>query len=260
MLESPQITLTTSLLAEIAAKNIAVFSCDAKHLPVGVYTAFQPHSRQWRIMKAQIGMSKPFAKQCWKLIIEQKILNQAACLKIWEKPGSDELKKIAQEVKSADATNREAYAARLYFQYLCEGFRRHQDDVINASLNYGYAILRGAIARTLVAYGFMPAMGIHHCNELNKFNLADDFIEVFRPAVDLWTWNNITEDMENLDKKYREGLIKLLHMDMVIKEKRQSILRCIEQTVASFSTACLKKDISLLELPELIPLTVHRYE
>jgi CRISPR-associated protein Cas1 len=65
-------------------------------------------------------------------------------------------------VTSGDSSNVEANAARFYFSKVFKNFKRGSEDNINFSLNYGYSILRGAIARTISAYGFMPSIGIHH--------------------------------------------------------------------------------------------------
>lgn len=62
---------------------------------------------------------------------------------------------------------------------------------INNRLNYGYAVIRSYIARSLVAAGFHPTFGIHHDNQLNAFNLADDLIEPYRAIVDIVAHNNV---------------------------------------------------------------------
>ena len=178
VLESPQITLTSALIAACADENIAIITCDETHTPNGLLTSFLPHSRQAGMLRVQMAWSKPFTKRLWQLIVKQKITNQAATLKLCGKEHA-RLNKLATEVDSGDTKNCEAQAARLYFNLLFEGvshdtFRRHGDDLPNAALNYGYAVLRAAIARELVQFGFIPALGIHHCSELNAFNLADD--------------------------------------------------------------------------------------
>ena len=65
-------------------------------------------------------------------------------------------------------------------------FSRQKNCFYNAALNYGYAIIRASIARTLCCFGFLPAFGLCHQNELNSFNLADDIIEPYRPLVDAY--------------------------------------------------------------------------
>src|SRR5699024_9114835 len=96
---------------------------------------------------------------------------------------------LSQSVTFEDARNNEGHAAKLYFNTLFgEEFRRQRGaaDIVNASLNYGYIVLRACVARAIVAYGLHPAFGIGHRNQFNAFNLADDCMEVFRPIVDLW--------------------------------------------------------------------------
>ncbi|MBR1481872.1 MAG: type II CRISPR-associated endonuclease Cas1 [Ruminococcus sp.] len=94
---------------------------------------------------------------------------------------------MKQRVKSGDSENIEAVAAAKYFKLLFgNSFSRAQENGINAALNYGYAILRSTIEKYLIAYGYEPAIGLFHKNALDSFNLADDFIEPFRPLVDLF--------------------------------------------------------------------------
>jgi CRISPR-associated protein Cas1 len=260
MIENRQSVLTANLLAALAEADVAVFVCNDKYLPCAVLTPFQPHSRQGKVMKAQLGITRPFAKQCWKKIVERKIYNQAACLDILERDGGSELKVIGKTVQSGDMTNREAYAAKTYFRRLLKNFRRQDDNVTTGAMNYGYAVLRGTIARVLASYGFMPAIGIHHVNELNAFNLADDFLEVYRPVVDLWVAQNIDRNATELARDDKMALLGLLHNDMSMRQERQSVLYCIEEMVGSFSTSCQACDARLLKLPELLPPYAHRYE
>ena len=103
------------------------------------------------------------------------------CLAYLELDGSEELMKMCKEVQSGDRTHVEAKAAAFYFKSLYGlGFSRGNDHIINAALNYGYAIVRGLIARSIVCYGLEPSIGVFHHSELNNFNLADDMIDQMR--------------------------------------------------------------------------------
>ncbi len=93
-----------------------------------------------------------------------------------------------KEISQAFSTS---LASKHYFSYYHEGFNRRTEDPINSRLKYGYAVVRSAIARKLVATGFHPTFGIHHDSQLNAFNLADDLIEPYRAIVDLAGYNNI---------------------------------------------------------------------
>lgn len=256
VVETDQATITSKLLDEIAAYRISLFICDPKHLPSGLFLPFQQHSRFLKILKMQLGLTMPFKKNCWKMVVEQKIKNQAICLEILDRRGVEELRIIASDVKSGDNTNRESVAAKLYFDIYMPNTNRQEDDTVNAALNYGYSIMRGAVARSLTSYGFLTAIGIHHKNELNSFNLADDFMELFRPLVDLWVAQNINEDSE-FTKSERIGLLSLLNTDIMIFMERHSVTRAMEIMISSFSNACSYRKPELIKLPELMPISGH---
>lgn len=260
VLESPKITLTSALIAACADENIALITCNETHTPNGLFTSFLPHSRQAGMLRAQIAWSKPFTKRLWQLVIKQKITNQAATLKLCGKEHA-RLTKLATEVDSGDSQNCEAQAARLYFNVLFDGvnhdpFKRHGESLPNAALNYGYAILRAAIARELVQFGFIPALGIHHCSELNAFNLADDLIEPFRPFVDAYISQNgigqrVEGDEENLTLKERASLVQSLQLTCMVAGEKHTLLHAIHLLTKSLSTATELTKANKLLLPTL---------
>lgn len=253
VLETPEISLTIPLLQEIARNSIPLFVCDEKHLPCALFQPFHQHSRQRKMLQSQLSQTRPFMKRCWQLVIQQKIRNQACCLRFLEREGYEDLEKLAQQVRSGDENNRESVAARFYFSMLMPGITRFDTDTINDALNYGYAIIRGALARSLAAYGFMPSLGLWHRNELNAFNLADDFLEPFRPLVDLWTIQTISPQ-NPFSRKDRISLVELFHKNVEIAAERQTVLRATELCIKSYSSACRERDPTLLALPKLLSL------
>lgn len=250
IVESERTVITAALLCGLAERGVPLFTCGVGHLPCGVFLPYQSHSRFLRVLKRQMEQTLPFRKNCWKAVVKQKIKNQALCLDMLGKRGGDELRALAAEVKSGDPDNRESAAARLYFDSYMPDTTRQEDNAVNAALNYGYAVMRGAVARSLTSYGFLCAAGIHHRNELNAFNLADDFMETLRPAVDLWVARNVAGGSA-FTAKERAGLAALLGAPVVINFERQKILRAIDIMCASFSTASAEGDASALKLPEL---------
>lgn len=140
-----------------------------------------------------------------------------------------------------------------------KGFNRNHENVYNACLDYGYIILRGAIARSIVKYGYIPCLGIHHKSELNNYNLADDFIEPFRPIIDLWTVQNVNFHME-FTSDFRKNLVDLLNYDVIIDKKRQCVINAINVMISSFTTSIQAKDYQKLMVPILVPLERHIYE
>ena len=250
IVETEQALITSSLLDVLAEKDIPLFTCGKSHLPSGLLVSYQGHCRFLKVLKGQLEQTLPFRKNCWRLVVRQKINNQAACLEILGKKGADELRAIATDVRSGDKENRESTAARIYFDSYMPQTTRQEDNCVNAALNYGYSIMRGAVARSLTSYGFLCAVGIHHKNELNSFNLADDFMETLRPVVDLWTARNI-EEGQSFTIKDRTALVSLLNSPITIDYARQSIIRAIDIMSASFSTATSSGDPERLKLPVL---------
>lgn len=198
-------------------------------------------------------MTKPLQKQLWQDIVVRKILNQAACLRILNRPGADELAALAASVRSGDPDNREAVAAAVYFPALFGvGFSRDQDCLQNAALNYGYAIIRGGIARNLVIHGLEPCLGLHHRSERNNFNLADDMIEPFRPLVDLFVASHFQGDGE-LSTTQKQNLFNLTSFLIRQSGRKYQVMTAIGRCCASLAE-CVQSQHRNLELPELIAL------
>lgn len=184
ILDTPQVSLTGSLLSALAENGVALIVPDAKHHPAGMLLSFHQHYAQAAVAHSQVSISLPLKKRMWQRLVVAKIENQAAVLRAI---GSDEAKALsamAGRVGSGDPNNLEAQAARAYWSRLFEGFRRHDEDRRNGLLNYGYAVVRAALARACAASGLLPAFGLHHNSRLNAFNLVDDLLEPFRPSVD----------------------------------------------------------------------------
>ena len=262
IIENQTVTVSAYLLQKMADMGITVYVCDEKHLPNAVLLPMVRHSRHFKILKYQIEAGKPLQKRLWQQIVVRKIRNQALCLAYLDLDGSEELMKMCKEVQSGDRTHVEAKAAAFYFKSLYGlGFSRGNDHIINAALNYGYAIVRGLIARSIVCYGLEPSIGVFHHSELNNFNLADDMIEPFRPLVDLYVSQNydVAEIDSDLTPERKRGIFGIINYDMDVKGEKRIISNCIDMLVASYSSA-LQGKRSDLELPELMQLQVHSYE
>ncbi len=262
LIENQAVTISTYILQKFADLGIALYVCDEKHLPNGVLLPMVRHSRHYKLMKCQIEAGKPLQKRLWQQIIIQKIMNQSLCLEFSKKEGAEELRRMCREVQSGDKTHVEAKAASFYFRKLYGmNFTRGDDHIINAALNYGYAILRGMIARSIVCYGMEPSIGIFHRSELNSFNLADDVIEPFRPIVDLYVALkfDISQTECVLTPEIKRGLYGVVNYEMLIKGEKRILNNCIDSMVVSYSSA-LQEKCETLNLPELMRLQEHSYE
>lgn len=260
LLESRQITITTAALSRLGQCGCAVFTCDDTHLPCAVLQPFCQHSRAPLILRRQMETGEPLKKRMWQTLVQQKIRNQAACLVLSEKQKEAEyLLAMVPRVRSGDPENIEASAAQFYFPVLFGGgFTRAAEDGRNAALNYGYAILRGCIARSLAAYGFLPVLGLHHRSTLNAFNLADDLIEPFRPLIDLLVYSEIKED-DALNPEKKRYLFNCLNLNIRSGAQNHSVANAVERLVQSLSRAVTDQKPDLI-LPELLELQQHRYE
>ena len=188
VLDHHQITITHGLMEALLANNTAMITCDSSRMPVGLMLPLSGNTTQHERFQAQIDASLPLQKQLWQQTVQAKIENQAYVLKNQRKVIVKNMLVWANDVKSGDADNLEARAAAYYWANLFSDipdFRRGREGIPpNNLLNYGYAILRAVVARSLVASGLLPTLGIHHHNRYNAYCLADDIMEPYRPFVD----------------------------------------------------------------------------
>ncbi len=249
ILENPQITITNYMLSLCADYEITVVTCDKKHKPNGILTPFYQHSRNTKIAFAHIKTKEPLKKQIWQKIIKQKIKNQSNVLKILF--DENELDYFVNKVQSGDIKNIEGQTSKIYWQLLFNNFKRHSSDKYNAMLDYGYAIIRSTISKYIASSGLIPCFGVHHCNELNPFNLTEDLIEPFRPFVDLMVAQAeiVNSTLTNSDKLY---LLGILSKQCQYKNEQITVQNACENICKTFVKTILEKDLKYLELPEFI--------
>jgi CRISP-associated protein Cas1 len=262
VLNNREITLTHPVLSACAEYGISLFSTGDNHQPSGVFLPFQSHSRATRMLRLQLDLDKPTGKRAWATIVQVKINNQAICMKTLNTGDHERLSSYARRVRSGDTGNMEAQAAAYYFpQVMGRSFHRNQEVWINAALDYGYAVMRGACARGLVAHGMLPTLGLFHSSEQNAFNLADDLIEPYRAIVDLHVaTHRKTDVLAELSPADKVALIGLLNVDVSMPRGVMSVLASIEQASESLARLYNGGSEQVLELPQLIGLNQHRYE
>lgn len=256
VLDNRQITLTTGLMDALLENNSAVITCDARSMPVGMMLPLSGNTTQSERFRHQINSSLPLRKQLWQQTIQYKIRNQLAVLKQYTNAETKCMQKWANEVKSGDTENMEARAAAYYWKGLfghIDGFVRDREGVApNNLLNYGYAILRAVVARSLVASGLLPTLGIHHHNRYNAYCLADDIMEPYRPYVDMLVYDITVQygiDIE-LSKDIKVELLSIPTLDVIIDGKRSPLMIGVSQTTASLYK-CFKGEIRKIIYPEI---------
>ncbi|MBO9681032.1 MAG: type II CRISPR-associated endonuclease Cas1 [Acidovorax sp.] len=262
VLNHREITLTHPVLSACADYGIGLYSTGENHQPNGVFLPFLPHSRATRMQRLQLDLDKPSTKRAWARIVQAKIQNQARCMELLSTTGADRLASYARRVRSGDGGNLEAQASAYYFpQVFGRSFHRSQSGWVNAALDYGYAVMRGACARALVAHGMLPSLGLFHSSEQNAFNLADDLIEPYRPIVDLYVAQQrslpTNAELQPADKA---ALVSLLNVDVAMPRGQMSVLSSIEQAAESLARLYDGGSEQVLELPGLIGLRQHVFE
>lgn len=208
-------TWTTSLLVELAERGAPVVLCAANHAPKSVLLPIEGHYAQGARMRAQWQAKLPLLKHAWKQVIVAKSRMQAAALAAIGEPDAP-LMMMVRKVTSGDGGNVEAQAARYYWpRIMGADFRRNTGgEGTNALLNYEYTVLRAATARSVVAAGLQPTMGLFHSNRGNAFALADDLMEPFRPLVDIAVRGIAAARGPDVDTKAKQALARLISTDL----------------------------------------------
>ena len=221
--------LSVPLINKLTENNVCTILCGVDHLPKSYILPMNGHFSSSGNIEKQIVWNPYKKEELHALIVKHKILNQIEILK--ENNRSFEvcqkLYQFVDEVQLSDCTNREGLAAKMYFRALFgNDFIRFEEDVINAGLNYGYSIFRSLITSIIVAKGYLANIGIFHKGKTNMFNLSDDIIEVFRPIVDNYVFNNLTDEIL-FKQQHREDLINLTNYKVKIDGRKQTIANAI---------------------------------
>lgn len=267
LVDNPRTTYSHSALAKLIEFGGVLVVCGRDHLPAGVLLPLAEHSQVvWRI-RDQLAISKPMSKQLWKQIVQAKVRAQAANLST-ESTQRGRLLALAREVRSGDPTNVEAQAAKMYWSawLRCDThpnpfpergselrFRRDPNgkDPLNSMLNYGYAVLRAAVARAIVAAGLLPVLGLHHHQRSNAFCLADDLLEPLRPIVDRRVRQlYLDHGRRELNQPTKAGLLEVLTQRVRMGHENGPLMVALHRMVASL-VHCYQGSAKQLVIPVL---------
>lgn len=241
---SEDILISTNVITGLIERDVPIVFCDNKYLPAGSLLNYQGHHLTQKRQAAQISLSEIQKGRLWQRIVQSKISNQG---KVLQKVNLDASKvlKFQAEVEIHDHGNSEAMAARQYWRTLFgEDFRRDPGgDVVNSFLNYGYTILRSAVARSATACGLNPAIGIHHDNFENPFCLVDDLMEPFRPLVDSYVFEIQTQTV--LGPSQKKHLASILEHGVFFQGAQRALSSAIQVYCQSFTNSVLASDYKL---------------
>jgi CRISPR-associated protein Cas1 len=245
--DTPQLTFSSAALEGIARCGAVLIVCGADHLPTGVFLPLVANTTAAERLRAQVGASLPLQKNIWAALIRAKVRNQAFVLPA--RTEAEKLVSLVGEVRSGDSANVEARAAQAYWPALfadCgdavsqQPFRRGREGPPpNNLLNYGYAILRAAVARALCAAGLHPGLGVNHHNRYDPMPLASDAMEPFRPWVDRRVRQLVLAGVRELDRDAKAGLLGVLTDTCKCGHGTGPLAAAIERSASSLAQCIL---------------------
>ena len=248
ILTTTEISITAALMNEFQKQKIKLIISDEKGNPSAELTPLYNSFNSTEKIKAQIKWKKTTKQYLWQLIVKEKIKKQMYHLKAKNLDEYKLLETYINQVRLNDKTNREAHAAKVYFNALFgKNFSRNDNSSLNACLNYGYAIILSTINRTLVSMGYLTQLGIFHDNMFNQFNLSSDIIEVWRILIDMEVCNM---DYNVFDSCKKINLISILNQKVKFDGKTYFVNQAIYLYCKSIIDALNENDISLVRFPE----------
>lgn len=239
ILDNSRITITHGAIESLLENNCALITCNSSRMPIGLMLPLSGNTTHTERFRDQINASTPLNKQLWQQTVQAKIKNQAFVLSNEKNAITKNMTNWAANVKSGDSDNYEARAAVYYWANIfpeIKNFSRHREGVPpNNLLNYGYAILRAIVARSLVASGLLPSLGIHHRNKYNAYCLADDIMEPYRPYVDKLVCDIINggNQIDVITTEIKARLLNIPVLDVVIDGQRSPLMIAVGKTTAS---------------------------
>lgn len=235
LVHASRATYSHGLLLRLSAHDIPLVVCDSRHEPVAILTSLSGHHRHAGRSRAQAESTLPLRKRVWRDLVRAKIREQARSLAPFDGAGRNGLNNLIGLVRSGDQSNVEARAARYYWPRLFgASFRRDRSEPgLNAHLNYGYTILRSALARAVTAAGLIPSLGVGHINARNNFCLADDLLEPFRPLVDRLVRQRREEWVGKLTPPGRAELAGMMARTVMTEDGETDLYRAMTIVVNS---------------------------
>lgn len=252
--DDPRCNISLRLLSYLCESGINVIFNNSSHVPIGSIQSLYNNTRAPKKIKTQINWDSSLQVYLWTEIVKQKIKNQIETLRMNNKLDKIQvLEKLLNEITIGDLTNKEGIVSRIYFKELFgQTFKRFDVNIINYALNYIYQIIRSKIAQEIVACGYIPAIGICHKSEYNLYNLADDFIEPFRPLCDYFVYKILSNSLENyLTKEIKRDLINILNEEVIYRNSKYKVHVVIQFYIQSLLNFLETGDISSINFPLL---------
>ena len=221
IVENTAVSLTAYLLNELIKNKVKVIFCDEKRNPSSELLPYYGSHDTSAKIRHQIEWTQDIKAAVWTEIVTEKIRKQAELLHTLNKAEAALLDQYILELVFGDETNREGHAAKVYFNALFgKEFTRTEESALNAALNYGYSIILSLFTREIVANGYITQIGLFHDNMFNRFNLACDLMEPFRPIID-----RLVLEMKPkvFEKDEKHEILSVLNKELYVDGRKELI-------------------------------------
>jgi CRISPR-associated protein Cas1 len=277
---TPAVSVTGMATVRLSENNAAILYCNEHYQPTA-WTMPLFQTKRHTLLQAQLNLTPAVKEALWRCFVKAKIANQAYIL---ECLGNQEKANILHGMVNDEGFNlNESHAARLYWQpyyaHINELYptgvkkrTRHQaEDVLNARLNYGYAILKTLIHRACLISGLLPVIGLHHQAGYKGQPLVYDVVEPYRCIVDLallrYMENLPERDVTDLNEDWKYWTQYVVHtmreysLTYQADSPSKKLIDLIDLTVSSLGRCLEQTTTQGLILPYLCPtLRQHHFE
>ncbi len=244
LIENTGCVISVALMEALWEHKIDVVFCDSHHFPSALLVSLNGNYETSARLSVQMAWTKEAKEAVWSAIIKEKINKQAHALRIVGNiDAANQVNQYAENIQSGDSTNREAHAAKVYFNAIMgHTFSRKESSRINEALNYGYTLILSAVCRVIVSAGYMTQLGIFHHSVFNQFNLGSDIMEPFRPLVDMKALS--LPIGEELSPESKRILVEVLNDPVMVNGSKTTVLSAIETYTRSVLDALANNDVS----------------
>ncbi len=285
---APDLTVTSGALRRMAELNVLLIVCNERFEPCALTVPYY-RATSTELLRRQIEWTPEWKLAMWRQIITAKVRNQAANV-VHLKRAHSVLTEIAERCEMGlqcedecaprpkhslaniapgrraglhtDAPGAcESRAARHYWKHVIPRLSDWQqtDETrripgtrggVNGMLDYGYAIIRTAVLRSLASHGFIAAVGIAHAAKAGSFALADDLVEPLRPFVDRELQRFLQKGPRPMEE-WMKHVVKVLAKELSVGRAKVRLLGAIDLYVQSFAKATLARTNPPLRFPML---------
>jgi CRISPR-associated protein Cas1 len=237
LLHHHTVEITVQVLRTLVQSRSVVLVTDDKHHPSGWLTPMYGLPQASLRLQQQMKLQLETRARLWQSIVRARIETEAMNLRNFQLNGALRLERLAKEVEPGDRAHAEGQAAKHYWKYFFDSsFKRAKqgaDDTLNASLNYGYAVLRALVAREQAVASLTPMLGIGHMSRENPFNLADDLMEPYRYVVERHV-RQYQDKLEEFDTQARLLILGFIKATVKLGNMKFRLPAAIRETVGSY--------------------------